>query len=193
MMDQKKTMQRIEEATKNLENAYLTLERLSILMDGERENVEEEREKSNHTLKLFCHQVELFSKTLNDFPELVDERLEQKMERHLSKTTDHVFKEMERAADHYTESLRKVSNSCEAAVARLKVRLGWQDYLPPALLGLLGFFAAFSLVWYFELGVAKVDIETLGEASRMRALYYSATPAERRTVSKILNQYLPRR
>ena len=178
---------------KKLEDTCTTIERLDVAFGEDRRQADEEITKAKKILKLFCHEADLFSKKLEDLPEFVDKRLDEKMDRHLSRTTDHVFKEFERASQEHLTKLMKVTSSCSSAVERLKVRLGWRDYLPPAILSLVGFFAAFSVVWYFELGVAKVDIQTIGEASRMRELYYSATPAERKTVSKILYKYLPRR
>ena len=182
----KDMMEQIKTASANLDRLRAKLENTA---SEKIKNIQETEEK----LDIFYRNMDELTKITKDLPEFVDKRLEEKMDRHLSRTTDHVFKEFERASQEHLSKLMDVTRACQSAVNQLTVRLGWRDYLPPVLLSLGGFFAAFSVVWYFELGVAKVDIQTIGEASRMRELYYSATPAERKTVSKILYKYLPRR
>lgn len=178
----------VEETVSSLKDNIAELDRMRAKLDHSVGEKISNIENTEQYLERFYYNLDELEKNITQLPETVESHLERNMSKNMVKLSEHVFKEMRSASKTYSDELNTAASRYEKAVERLDTRLGWRAYAPPLGIGFLAFFMAFSLVWWLELGVTKLDTQHISRLENLGAAFYNCSPQDEKKVREIFKK-----
>lgn len=140
------TLDKIGKSISRLDHVRSTLERS---VSSAKDCVEE----ADNKLESFYHNADDFAQHLQNFPEMVDSRLKQNLEKHMKFLSDHIIKETNTTTSKYSDDLHHISVKCLNSLDKVKNRMGWRGYIVPICASFVSFFAACGVAWWMKQGM----------------------------------------